>query len=314
MAEVRNEKAATTQAIFRAALADGVSATRAHTLAECLYWSQHSPHRVDGKPALYKTGPELSDKLGLSPRTINAHFKRLADEGFWDIEYRPRPHHPSPVSWLVIAERSRALLIMAQKSDGRSRPLHSIEYDRRAQSDVDECDVQTLENDTAYRETNRQYDREESSFISDNELGRNELSSKISRRIRAPSYVKASLELEKFVESILSSLAYLDLDAWDMSSRHNWEHSQEILEKMQREGLEDLPTQIEVISEVFARWSALRHCMGSRYSNHDGNRYRPTPMALNHEFGTLIRHVSEDYTCSIDAGASLKGGFTGGFE
>ncbi len=306
MAKQKAKNVAHTEAIFLAAIAEGVSATQARTLAECLYWSQHTRHEIDGQRALYKTGPELSDKLGLTARTINRHLKQLGEDGFWRIRYRPRPKHPSPVTWLVIAERSEVLLANAKaerKGQGRHRTSDRAE---RRQSDVRTCDAQRSHYDTTYIETVIQNDRGETSFISDSDVRKNEPSAVDNDRIRAPRYVESTRELEKFVETISRILAVKGLPPWDTVSRFTWQHVRDLIEKLQAEGVSDLADQIKLVGRIIKRWSVLRCCMDDRYTCHDGNDDRPTPMALNHQIKKLISalDILSPKDCSLEKGGS----------
>ncbi|MEP3467771.1 MAG: hypothetical protein ABJN65_17245 [Parasphingorhabdus sp.] len=313
MAKKRVKTIAHTEAIFRAALAEGISATQARTLAECLFWSQHSRHEIDGQRALYKTGAELSEKLGPTARTMNKHLKQLAEEGFWCIKYRPRPRHPSPVSWLLIAERSEVLLANAKADrEGRAR-YRTLDRAERRQPEVRTCNAQTLHYDTSYRETSIQDNREDDSFVSDKQTGMNELSLIEDTRIKAPRYVGATKELEEFVSAISSALAVQELPPWDTVSQYTWEHARELITKLQAEGADSLSDQIELVSQIIAEWSRLRHQMDERYCNHYGNDYRPTPLALNHQFKKLFSALKDNLVsnnCSQEAGVSnLDGDF-----
>ncbi len=264
MASKSLRNVASTHAIFQVALAEDVPATYARTLAECLYWSQHTKHRIDGRPALYKTGAELSQKLGLAARTINSHLKKLAKGGFWHIEYRPRPSHPSPVTWLVISERSAKLLADAAADNRRKTRSSTLDRTRPVSSKEQTCDIQALQDATTYRDINTGDEIEEPSFVSDRYVRRNEPSREGEDKVRAPRYVRASRELEELISAVSRILEGQGLEPWDTVSRHTWEHGRELLEKLLRFGCESLSDQVQLISEIFRNWSDLRFVMDGR--------------------------------------------------
>ncbi len=313
MSKPSRTRIATTQEIFHAAIDSGMAASLARTLAECLYWSQHSSHKIDGKTAFYKTGPDLSKVLGLSARTINAHLKRLRDEGFWQIKYRSRPTHPSPVTWLIIADRAEALLSEAGESRKRGGSSRALEGVRQEPSEDRDCDIRRLRYGTTYRNTSNQEDRERGSFASERELRRKELNSSGEERIKAPKYLRASKELEEFVRLIASLLAKKSLPPWDMASRYTWSHADELFYKLHNTGIADLKAHIALLEEIFDRWPDIRLSMDVRYRDHKVNALRPSPMALNDQFHILIEALedkSEPIVGSLEAGHSnLDGGF-----
>lgn len=289
-------KVKSTHAIFRAALDQNVSPTYAHTLAECLYWSQHAKHSIDGLPAVYKTGPELSEKLGIAARTVNRHLKKLAKDGFWRIEYRSRPSHPSPVSWLVICERSTRLLAGAASSSRHELRDLTLSRAEHTLSNEQICDVQAFQDDTTYRDTDIGDEIEETSFISGRNRRKNETHLSERRGNRAPKYVKASREMEDFVYAISVILEEQGLQAWDMTSRFTWNHCQELLKKLRKAGHETLSDKVQLVRQILADWTDLRNAMEWRYSSHAGNLDRPTPMALNHQFGNIMAAFEQETT------------------
>jgi len=106
-----------------------VGRTLADVLTECLFWMQSGKVEADGRRAIWKTGVELGQKLGMAPRTANRHMKALRDMGYWQLSYRPRPGQTSPVSWLVFSDMSEAVLararMLSEASPRESRRLPS---------------------------------------------------------------------------------------------------------------------------------------------------------------------------------------------
>lgn len=275
-------------------------ASLAHTLAECLYWSQHAIKKIDGKAAIWKTGPELADALGIAPKTANEHLKRLASLGFWELKYRPRPHHPSPVTWLVfttkateIVEAGTALLV------SKPTPQSTAKYDLAGASngasnephtEVQSSQIETLKQNTPAPVQQVIFQGE---FIPEDGCSPNskhELPQKKHKEAgkeKAPSYLKAAPGVEALVNVIQEQLAHRDMPGWDTSSQFTWTHARTLWGQLNKAGIDQLPEQVHFISCVLDQWPKMRGLMAWRFLNYDGNNARPTPLAFAHEFSSF---------------------------
>lgn len=275
-------------------------ASLAHTLAECLYWSQHATRKLDGRPAIWKTGSELADALGVAPKTANEHLKRLASLGFWDLEYRPRPHHPSPVSWLVFTSRAMEIVeagrvALASKAPAPSTPKGAIAGGCNGALKEPHWEVQSCQLGTSkqIKVAPPQQPAPQKKFIPENHCStssKNELLSKKQKGTgseKAPWYSKANPEIEELVHSIQLLLAEREMPEWDTSSQYTWKHAKALWGKLTKAGIQSIAEQVHFVSAILDDWPEKQKLMHWRYRNHSGNDARPTPMALSMEFAAF---------------------------
>lgn len=278
----------------------------ARTLAECLYWSQHARHFDDGKPLIWKTGKELAEKLGISSRTANEHLKQLRDQGFWEIEYRPRPgaSSPSPVTWLRFSQRSLDLRSEADLVQTRRRRNTSSEPAGSAQPCEENTDSPMSENATDFQldiQTNEQADEAEEFILNSGKpkAGKKELfSSSVQeelqgqmKKLPAPSYAKATADDVAFFNAVQQELVERELPEWDWSSHYAWQHVKFFRKKLSQAGHPEVAAQLSLFGEILDKWGWMRTVMTERFAFHKLNAQRPTPMALASQHAELLKSL-----------------------
>lgn len=297
-------------AIFRA-VKDQVGSSLGRTLAACLYWSQYSQRVDNGMPAIWKTGAELGRELGCKSRTANEHLKRLGQMGFWALAYRPRPGHPSKVTWLLFSGQSLKFLALArtlvdeQTKPRRRAPKPAVESHESAlcndiNNDTQQSALVTSKHCETAQETSSGHAK---GFLLTKEQkasgGKKEPAQKILGKfqedmiLQAPKYVQASDDDLTFATSIHSILDHRELKQWDWSSAYTWKDIRELCHKLAKVGVSTPDERSDFLVKVLDNWHWLRLCMEYRYSSHDGNLHRPTPMALAAEAVTLQSSLAQ---------------------
>lgn len=315
--------------IFRA-VKGTVGGSLGRTFAECLYWSQYAKHQSGNAPQIYKTGAELGRELGMSARTANLHLKKLARFGYWRIDYKPKPGHPSLVTWLTFLEPAAAILGLARSlhaemsQGGKKVKEASVECSKSAPLTVAKTDLQQSQNETLkhYETAPTTSKGQKKSFLLSKEQqkqasGTKEISAKESKspgkgtKIKAPGYAKASKESLEFAGLVQNALIERKLPDWDWSSQYTWLQTEEIRIKLQEAGVDGKAHLSEFLERVLCNWDWLRGCMSSRYSQHDLNLHRPSPMALAFEFENITKAVKSKYGPKeiFSAYSSLDDGF-----
>jgi hypothetical protein len=289
----------------------------AHTLAECIHWSQYAGYSVDGDPLIWKTGKGLGAELGLSARTANAHLKKLAKAGYWQIEYKPRPGHPSKVTWLRFLGPSSSVLALARQLQqesaggnrkGKKQPVQGV---KGSSVKVLEPDLQQSQNETSkhFETTPQTSNGQNKSFLLSKEQkefpGKKEafkLSEKSEEgenekveKLKSPKYEKASESQESFATLIKGLLKTRKLPPWDWSSGYTWKHTKEIHDKLQKHGLQSESDWLTFGERLCTEWHWLRTVMADRYKYHELNVHRPTPMALAFDFDKLFECIRDKY-------------------
>lgn len=299
--------------IFRA-VKGIVPGSLGRTLAECLYWSQYAQQHVGSDPQIYKTGNELGQVLGMSPRTANTHLKKLERSGYWEIEYKPKPGHPSLVTWLRFLQPAAVTLALARSlqaertatSTRAKKP--SFECTETELSIVAKTDDQQSQNVTLkhWEKTPTTSVGQKKSFLLSKEQqkqasGKKEAFLILSKNPgkgefqKAPSYIKAGKENERFAAIIRDALNERNLPDWDWISQYTWVHTQEIRAKLQKDGIVDEEGWAEFVERLLCNWDWLRICMINRYSQSDHNLHRPSPMALAFEFEKIAKAIKGKY-------------------
>lgn len=317
----QEQRALSRDAIFRA-VKDQVGGSLGRTLAACLYWSQYTQRFENGMPAVWKTGAELGKELGCKSRTANEHLKRLGQKGFWALEYRPRPGHPSKVTWLLFTEHSLKFLALArtlrdeQTKPRRRAPKPAIESHESALTNHIDYDIQqsvlvTSKHCKTAQETSSGHAK---GFLLTKEqkasFGKKEPAQKNSGKlqedmiVQAPEYAKASDDDLTFATSIRSLLDHRELKQWDWSSGYTWRHLKELRQKLTTVGVSTTDERSDFLVKVLDNWDWLRLLMEYRYSSHDGNLHRPTPMALAAEAVTLQSSLKQKYSPQLKVPSS----------
>ena len=300
-----SDKPLSRDAIFRAVRGQ-VSGMLGRTLTECLYWSQYAQHAENGMPAVWKTGAQLGSELGCSPRTANEHLKKLKLMGFWKIEYKPRPGHPSKVTWLLFTHQSLKFLALARDlRDEQAKPAkrvhkHTVESHECALSSDTDADVQqsvfvtskhckTSEETSSGDAKKFLLTKEQKAIAGKNEPAQK--NSKVSQEevmVKAPTYAHANVDEQALANSIRDMLDERNLKQWEWVSKFTWRDVRELCQKLGKVGVTSSEERLDFVSQVLDNWEWLRPCMEYRYSSHDGNLHRPTPMALAAE--TVMLH------------------------
>lgn len=274
-------------------------ASLARTLAECLYWLQHSTKQIDGQPTIWKTGTELAETLGIAPKTANEHLKRLASLGFWELRYKPRPYHPSPVSWLVFSQKAFAIVEAARdglmsNAAAQGSINGAIEAEAQGAPIPPKSGVQSPQNGMLKQNSPATIPKlsSQENFIPAESFepdGKNELPKKKleAGKEKAPSYLKASTAVEALVNSIQEQLKLRNMPEWDTSSQYTWKHASALRDKLNAAGIGELHDQENFVSKVLDQWTKMHGLMAWRYKTHAGNSLRPTPLALAHEFASF---------------------------
>lgn len=287
-----------THEIFRLVLPLARNASLARTLAECLYWMQFATRRIDGQLTIWKSGVELSGILGISARTASQHLKKLAALGFWELRYLPRPGHPSPVTWLVFSEKALEVLHFG-----------TLEGPKAGDPVVTDIDIQTSQKlSTKQKVQEPPSSLQDKKFFPSDDLpaeGTNEISlkgSKVAEKRKAPKYLKVTPEIEQFVTDFEFALSERDLPEWDTLSKYTWQHANVVYAKLVRDGY-GTDQRLQFIAELLDRWDNARKSMDYRYSSHDLNYRRPTPLALAKQYEPLREYLHPKPK------PELKGGF-----
>lgn len=286
---------------IRKAALGRVSTPLARTLSECLFWSQHATHMHEDRPSIYKTGKEVGGELGIAARTVNTHFKKLAELGYWTIRYEPRPGHPSPVTWLDIADKSLELIELARTIDlsrngGASRKRTS-NGGSMVPSGVSDNDTQTSQNTTSIQPIpTAKTAAGVQSFLPSKDQAKAGMKEPCSlsqekqgKVVQAPKYVNAT-EIElAFGRSVEEQWSERKIPSWDWSSKYTWDHIREIVGKLAAVGrLAEVDT---LLAQMLDEWHWLRTTMAYRYASHGSNLHAPSPMALAHEIDELISRI-----------------------
>lgn len=306
------QKSLSRDAIFRA-VKDQVGGSLGRTLAECLYWSQYAQRVESGMPAVWKTGAELGKELGCKGRTANEHLKKLEYLGFWELLYQPRPGHPSKVTWLLFTEHSLKFLALARSlrdervQPGKRAAKHTVGTGKCAPSSDTITDPQQSVSVTSkHCETSQETSwGHATSFLLTKEqkavAGKKEPFQKISTGsqedviLKAPKYVKASADDLALAMTVRDMLEKRELKQWDWSSRYTWEHVSELRRKLNKAGVITSDEWSDFLLKMFDNWGWLRTCMEYRYSSHEGNLHRPTPMALAAETAVLHSALAKKF-------------------
>lgn len=294
--------------LIKSAALEAVGRTLADVLSECLFWMQSGEVRDDGRRAIWKTGPELAQKLGMSPRTANRHMKELRDLGYWEIRYRPRRGSTSPVTWLMFSELSEALLEAARvlsETDPRQGRRRTVGRSTLGRPDGSDTNHRMSQNEPLLqrRQSDRTQPRQQEAFLHSKERaedGRKEPAFQEDYRDRgrekstlkkAPTYARAREEDRELVTDFCEQAAARGLPEWDTVSCFTWQHAGEIRRKLIKAGLDTREDRRSFIEELLERWVDIRGRMDYRFSSHQKNRLAPSPMALAMEFKSLFEVI-----------------------
>ena len=261
---------ASEQDIFRATTGLAIHASLAHTLAYCLYWSQHATHWDGDVPVIWKTGPELCTELRIAARTANRHFKDLAARGYWEISYRPRPGSIGKVTWLTMTARSLDLIVIARQQavarlTGKSRKGTSSGVIANPPNAAVAADPSAHDVTSKQVHQSAKTAKNGKGFILPSEAGKKGMneacpsgySGKDGKGTpKAPGYVKACSADHAFAAVVRDVWTAAGLKEWDWSSRFTWEHIAEIRTKAAKIGVAD-NDMTEFMQTLFANWTWL---------------------------------------------------------
>jgi hypothetical protein len=297
---------ASEQDIFRATTGLAIHASLAHTLAYCLYWSQHATHWDGDVPVIWKTGPELRAVLRIAARTANRHFKELAALGYWTISYRPRPGTIGKVTWLSMTTRALDLIALARqqavlrsaKKIRRGTPGGAIkgQPDAAVDADLSSYDVTSKQIHQSSKTA-----KNGKGFILPSEAGKKGMNEACPSGYwgedgkgipKAPSYIKACPADLTFAAIVRGVWTAAGLQEWDWSSKFTWEHIAEIKKKAGKIGVAE-SDMADFVRALVENWNWLRLCMVKRYADHASNLHAPSPMALAREFNIIGQKVLE---------------------
>ncbi|MEQ1494891.1 MAG: hypothetical protein ABL912_03905 [Novosphingobium sp.] len=278
-----------------------VRGNAAHTLAYCLFWSQHATHEIDGKPAIYKTGREIAAELPITPRTANEHLKLLAREGFWSISYRPKPGTIVKVTWLTMSARSLKLIELASSIDLSKARREARSPTSKRWKSVGPSEAMsafhTSENATSSQSNTTSKTAENTSFIPTKTQGKNVPSSvktqEAGGNLKAAKWMKIDPEVESFAGELRNVWVTASLPDWDWTSQYTWQNLTEIRMKLTNSGYGSPAKLREFLADLVEHWNWLRFTMGDRYVRHEGNLHRPTPLALAAEFDRLLHEIED---------------------
>ena len=140
--------------------------------------------------------------------------------------------------------------------------------------------------------------------------GKKKLAKKISAEfqedmiLQAPKYVNASDDDRTLAAAVRDLLDQRELKQWDWSSRYTWIHVVELRHKLTKVGVSTPNEWSDFLIKVHDNWDWLRLSMEYRYSSHDGNLHRPTPMALAAEAVTFQSALAKKYSPQLKVASS----------
>lgn len=299
---------ASQQSIFHATSGLALHATLAHTLAYCIFWSQHAMHHDGEYPSIWKTGPELSGELKVAPRTANRHLKQLAKLGYWTLSYKPKPGSVGPVTWLTFTPKSLDLLGLARELAAVRATGRKTKKATAGGVSVDPPGVMHCDDGMSHGTTSKHQvptgktAKGNQSFILSSEAGKTGMKETFSscstgktgksgnKKPKAPSYIDASEEDEFLAAIIQDAWVQAGLSEWEWTSRFAWGYIAEVRLKLAKLGVNEgeHPLFMETLLD---NWNWLRHAMLPRYSTHSSNLHGPSPMALANQFDVLGKEV-----------------------
>jgi hypothetical protein len=282
---------------------------------------QHATHEANGMPMIWKTGPDLEQELGIAARTANRHLKKLALEGYWSLEYKPRPGRIGPVTWLTLSDKGAGVLKVAQSSGSaktgqKKGPLVSNIAGAASgtigagQPSQTVTSIQKLQTGVTTKKT--------SSFLLSGKAKKKALQG-LSNPL--PGYhavplkkFNATLDEEAFAPLVSSSFGAHGLKQWDWSSAYTWAHIREIVAKLKKAGLIGEKEWANFLESIVQHWEIIRLRMAGKYESHSSNLHAPSPMALAHEFDVILAAVDEINAPPKPKGKSFADGFWSGSD
>lgn len=315
---------ANSAAIFQVIRPQVPKALLAHTAAEVLFWLQYAQHEMDGRPAIYKTGPELSEKLGISARTANQHLKLLAEAGFWKLVYRPKPGGISQVTWVIPSHMALSVIneatyvLREERRPTRRRESDVAHEDERGLTRQETDSRKSSVSTTLQRDKQRDLQRDDKeNFIRSPGKGRErtKFDPENRREVREerkrknvgknreedeegedspkpPMWMEIEEADQKFVQLMGLLLKERELPPWDYSSQYTWKHSKWFRWGLVADGLAGDDEHLKkTLIRLLTNWPTILSELPSRYKHHKGNQSRPTPRVLNDAGAEIRRHL-----------------------
>ena len=273
--------------IFKLAVPLVGDALRARTLAECLYWVQKAGHKIDGQPAIWKTGPQLAEVLGIRPRTANEHMKYLARLGFWKLDRRPRPNSssPSPVTWLIPLEPSLDLLRRARTEAVSKAVTQSVKTSPKAPSSEVPADIQMSVEPSSLQLPSLLSGQSPLHCPS----GTQGEKSKSKSTAWDPGK-KASEEARSLMEAVNAYRLQKSALLWDTGSQFPWQHMEALSKEL--EALKVCKDQwVPFVQEVHDHWAYIRENLPKPYRVHPLNVSWPSSKPLGDEASKVVALV-----------------------
>jgi hypothetical protein len=256
------------------------NAARARTAAECLFWLERTGHQIEGKPAIYKTGEDLSREVGWRPRTCNAHVKDLAKLGLFDLRYLPRPGRrcPSPVTWMVATDLSNALLheaaLLSSNGARRTAQRPNAGPAKDSGSDVQMSVPQTLQFSSPELQPANSPDNSAGNCLraksKANAKGKQQAS-------QVPLEDRYPEDVVKWAQQVQQTLLHQSLDLWQLESKFTYEHSATFLDAV--DAVPELDRD-SVHSLLLEAWPSILPQLPFIYRDYVPNVARPTPRVL----------------------------------
>lgn len=269
-------------AIHKAACRSGVPPLLAATLAECLYWYQKAKHSLKGERAVWKTGKELQEVLGIASRTGNEHLKKLSRLGYWTIHRYPRPgfNSPSPVNWLIPTDKAKALINDA-RNIVESQAVTS-KRKRKGLSSGDENDLQMSVPLTVLSASPASSPATAFTFPG-TEGSKSNSSSKTPKKAGED----ASKEVRALIQHCQKRFVTHSQPTWDLTSKFTWSHLQTIYAMMISKGIAPEKV-IPHMDVLLTYWDGFIGHLPKKYQSSPHNVGRPSPFALGEEADLLV--------------------------